>query len=141
MSSLNSSSTPQPPAPQEPEPTVGELVSSALGDVSSLVRKEIDLAKAEVAFSVKNGGIAGALIGAAVFLLLIATVMLSMAFAYLLHFTGLDVAWCFLIVFGAYLLIAGLLIWIAVRKFKYVGPPKRAIEQAKETKDALTKRG
>jgi len=63
--------------------------------------------------------------------------MLSIALAYFVHMTGLDLAWCFLIVFGAYVLMAGLLAFVGVRKIKQVKPPERAIEQAKETKSLL----
>ncbi|QLQ09414.1 MAG: phage holin family protein [Nocardioidaceae bacterium] len=124
----------------QPDPSVGGLVATALEDVSSLVRSEIDLVKTELTVSVKNGGLAAALVGAAVFFLLIASVMLSMAFAYLLHMTGLHVAWCFLIVFGAYALIAAVLLFVAYKRVRFVRPPKRAIEQAKETKEALLNR-
>jgi hypothetical protein len=53
--------------------------------------------------------------------------------------TGLDLAWCFLIVFGLYCLLAGLLAFIGYRNFRKVGPPERAITQAQETKDVLLK--
>jgi hypothetical protein len=125
----------------QPEPSVGQLVTAALDDVSKLVKHEIDLAKAELTFSVKNGGLAAALFGAAAFMLLISVIMLSVAFAYLIHLTGLNLAWCFLIVWFGYTLVAGVLGLIGVRRVKYVGPPKRAIEQAKETRTALMTRG
>jgi hypothetical protein len=54
--------------------------------------------------------------------------------------TGLDLAWCFLIVFLLYVLIAGLLAFIGVKKVKQVRAPERAIYQAQETKSIL-KRG
>ena len=53
---------------------------------------------------------------------------------------GLDLAWCFLIVFLLYVLIAGLLAFIGVKKVKQVRAPERAIYQAQETKSIL-KRG
>lgn len=124
----------------EQEPSVGQLVTSALGDVSTLIKSEIDLAKAELTFSVKNGGLAAALFAAAGLLLLLGVIMLSVAFAYLINLTGLDLAWCFLIVWFVYTLIGGVLGFIGVKRVKYVGPPKRAIEQARETKTALLSR-
>jgi hypothetical protein len=51
--------------------------------------------------------------------------------------TGLHLAWCFLIVFGAYLLVAGLLVAVGVRQVKKVRGPERAIHQAKESKTLL----
>ncbi len=125
----------------EHEPSVGQLFTAALDDVSTLVKHEIDLAKAELTFSIKNGGLAAALFAVAGFLLLLSVIMLSVAIAYLIHLTGLDLAWCFLIVWFAYTLLAALLAFIGVKRVKYVRPPKRAIEQAKETKTALMNRG
>jgi hypothetical protein len=122
------------------EPTIGKLVVDASRDVSSLIQSEIALAKSELKVSVKAGGISIALFGAAAFLGLLAIIMLSVAFAYFIAMTGLDLAWCFLIVFGAYLLVAGLLGFVGIRKIKQVKPPERAIVQAKETR-SLLKRG
>ena len=125
----------------EADPSVGELVTSSLDDISTLVKHELELAKAELTFSVKNGGLAAGLFGAAAFLLLMGVIMLSVAVAYLIHLTGLDLAWCFLIVWGAYTGLAAILAIIGWTRIKFVRPPKRAIEQAKETKAALTSRG
>lgn len=122
------------------EPTIGKLVVDASRDVSSLVKSEIALAKSELKVSVKAGGLGIALFAAAAFLGLLAIIMLSVAFAYFIHMTGLDQAWCFLIVFFAYLLVAGLLAFVGVRKLKQVKAPERSIEQAKQTK-TLLKRG
>lgn len=122
------------------EPTIGKLVVDASRDMSALVRSEIALAKSELRVSVKAGGFSIAMFAAAGFLALLAVIMLSVAFAYFLHMTGLDLAWCFLIVFGVYLLFAGLLGFLGARKIKQVRPPERAIEQARET-TTLLKRG
>ena len=128
------------PVTTEEEPTIGKLVVEASRDVSALVKHEIELAKSELKVSVKAGGISIGLFAAAGFLSLLAIIMLSVAFAYFVHMTGLDLAWCFLIVFVAYLLIAGLLGFVGVRKLKQVKAPERSIEQAKQN-TALFKRG
>ena len=122
------------------EPTIGKLVVDASRDVSSLIQSEIALAKSELKVSVKAGGISIGLFAAAGFISLLAIIMLSVAFAYFIHMTGLDLAWCFLIVFVAYLLVAGLLGFIGVRKIKQVKAPERSIAQAKQT-STLFKRG
>jgi hypothetical protein len=122
------------------EPTIGKLVVDASRDVSSLIKSEIALAKSELKVSVRAGGISIGLFGAAAFLVLLAIIMLSVAFAYFLHMTGLDLAWCFLIVFAAYVLVAALLGFVGVRKMKQVKAPERSIEQAKQTSQLL-KRG
>jgi hypothetical protein len=124
-------------APQPEEPTIGRLVADASRDISSLIQNEIALAKSELRISVKAGGTGLGLFAGAAFLGLLAIIMLSIAFAFLLSMTGLHLAWCFLIVFGAYLLLAGLLAFIGIRKVKQVRAPERAIHQAQETKTLL----
>ena len=131
---------PQPDVPSKEDPTLGKLVSDASRDISALVRGEIALAKSELKISVKAGGVGIGLFAAAAFLVLLAVVMLSVAFAYFLHMTGLHLAWCFLIVFAVYGLIAALLAFVGIKKVKQVKPPERAIHQAQETKTIL-KRG
>jgi hypothetical protein len=129
-----------PGVPGEDDPTIGRLVADASRDVSALIHNEIALAKSELKVSIKAGGTGAGLFGAAAFLGLLAVIMLSVAFAYFLHMTGLDLAWCFLIVFGAYLLLAGLLAALGVKKVKQVRAPQRAIREAQKTK-RLLKRG
>jgi hypothetical protein len=122
------------------EPTIGKLVIDASRDFSSLIQSEIALAKSELRISVKAGGVGIALFGAAAFLGLLAIIMLSVAIAYFLHMTGLDLAWCFLIVFAAYVAVAAVLALVGVRKVKQVKAPEKAIHQAKKSK-SLLKRG
>lgn len=119
-------------SPGAEEPTIGRLVADASRDISSLIQNEIALAKAELKVSLKYGGEGAGLFGAAAFLGLLAVIMLSVAFAYFLSMTGLHLAWCFLIVFGVYVLIAGLLAFVGSRQVKKVRPPERAIHQAQE---------
>jgi uncharacterized membrane protein YqjE len=127
----------RPDVPSKDEPTIGRLVADVSRDVSTLVRDEIALVKSELRISAKAGGVGLALIGAAAFLGLLAIIMLSVAIAYFIHLTGLDLAWCFLIVFVVYLLIAGVLGLVGVRKVKQVRAPERAIHQAQETRNIL----
>ncbi len=124
------------PASSE-EPTIGKLVVDASRDVSTLIQSEIALAKSELKVSVRAGGLSLGLFAAAAFLGLLGVIMLSVAIAYFVHFTGLDLAWCFLIVFGAYVVLAGVLGLAGVRAVKKVKPPERAIEQAKEIPSAF----
>jgi uncharacterized membrane protein YqjE len=127
---------------QDTDPTIGRLVSDATRDVSSLIRNEIKLAKAEVRVSVKAGGTGIALFAAAAFFAVMALIMLSVAIAYFINWNGhgLSLHWAFLIVFGFYLLVAAALGLIGVRKVKKVRAPEKAIAQAQETKQIL-KRG
>jgi hypothetical protein len=116
----------------EDEPTIGKLVVDASRDISTLIQSEIQLAKSELRVSVKTGGISLVLFAMAGFLALLAVIMVSVAIAYFVHMTGLDLAWCFLIVFGAYLLLAALLGFVGYLKVRKVRAPERAIAQAKQ---------
>jgi len=126
--------------PANDDPTIGKLVGDVSNDVSSLIRSEIALAKTELKFSAKAGGVGIGLFAAAAFLLVLAVIMLSVAIAYFIHFTGLDLAWCFLIVFGFYALVAAVLGLFGYRSVRKVRGPEASIEQIKETK-AVLKRG
>ena len=126
--------------PANDDPTIGKLVGDVSNDVSSLIRSEIALAKTELKFSAKAGGVGLGLFAAAAFLLVLAVIMLSVAIAYFIHFTGLDLAWCFLIVFGFYALVAAVLGLFGYRSVRKVRGPEASIEQIKETK-AVLKRG
>ena len=121
------------------EPTIGRLVSDASRDISTLINSEIQLAKSELKVSIKNGGTGVGLFAAAGFLAVLAIIMLSVAIAYLIHWNGdgLALHWAFLIVFAFYLLLAGLLAFLGIKKVKKVRAPERAIAQGKQIPRAL----
>ena len=124
------------------DPTLGKLFSDASRDFSALIKQEIRLAKSELQFSIKAGGIGAALFAGAAFLAVCAVILLSVTVAYFINWNdkGLSLHWAFLIVTLFYLLAAGLLAFVGLRKVKQVKGPERAIAQAQETKVALTKR-
>jgi hypothetical protein len=115
------------------ERTLGQLVAQATQDVGELVRAEIALAKAELADGVKNGALAGGLFGAAGYLALLASILLTIAAAYGLVAAGLAPWLAFLIIAAACLLLAVVLALIGRSRASRVGPPERAIRNAKET--------
>lgn len=117
--------------------SLGKLVASATAEMSALVHDEIALAKAELRQDVKRGVMGGAAISIAAVFALFALPVLSFAAAYGIHNLGLGLAWSFLIVGGAFLLVAALLALLAVGKFKKVKPPEKTIASAKETAAVL----
>jgi hypothetical protein len=119
------------------ERSLGQLVASATAEMSALVHDEIALAKAELRQDVKRGVIGGAAITIAGVFALFSLPVLSFAAAYGIHNLGLGLAWSFLIVGVAFLLLAGLLALLAVAKFKKVKPPERSIASAKQTAAVL----
>ena len=129
--------------PVQDEPTIGRLVSDASRDISSLLQKEIQLAKSEIKVSVRNGGLGAGLFLGAAFFAVMALIMFSVALAYFIHWNGkgLDLHWAFLLVFVIYLLVAALLGYVGYRKVRKVGPPQKAIAEAQNIKQALTNRG
>ncbi len=124
---------------KDTDPTIGRLVTDASRDISTLISKEIQLAKSELKVSVRAGGMGLGLFAAAGFILVLAVIMLSVAIAYFINWNGegLDLHWAFLIVFGFYLLVAALLGFIGLRKVKQVSPPEKAIAQGREIPKAL----
>lgn len=126
---------------QEPageEPTIGKLVVDAFDDIGTLIRHIIELAKSELKVSVRAGGMAIALFVLAGFVGLLSIIMISFAFAFFIAMAGLDIAWGFLIVFGAYVALAGLLAFVGYLKIRKVKAPERTIAQAQEVPRALS---
>ncbi len=119
------------------ERSLGQLVATATAELSALVHEEIALAKAELRQDAKRAGAGGGAIAAAGVFALFALPVLSFAAAYGIHNLGLGLAWSFLIVGGAFLVLAGLLGIFARAKFKKVKPPERSIASAKQSAAVL----
>lgn len=117
--------------------SLGQLVATATAELSALVHEEIALAKAELRQDVKRAGMGGGAIAVAGVFVLFALPVLSFAAAYGIHNLGLGLAWSFLIVGGAFLVLAGLLGLFARAKFKKLKPPERSIASAKQTAAVL----
>ncbi|MFF2075354.1 phage holin family protein [Kitasatospora sp. NPDC058162] len=124
-------------APYEGERSVGQLFAAATADLSALVHDEIALAKAEIRKDVKRGVTGGVSILVAATVALFSVPMLSAAAAFGIHALGLSLGWSFLIVAGAYLVLAFLLGVLAYRSFKKIQKPERAIEGAQKTAEVL----
>src|SRR3954462_14447114 len=126
-------------APSPDDPTIGRLVADATRDISTLVSKEIELAKSELKVSIRAGGMGAGLLAGAAFIAVLGVIMLSFTIVYFINWGGAGLAlhWAYLIVTLFWFITTGLLAWISVRKLKTVGPPERAIEQGKEIPKAL----
>ena len=126
-------------APSPDDPTIGRLVADASRDISTLVSKEIALAKSELKVSVRAGGLGAGLLAGAAFIAVLGVIMLSFTIVYFINWggSGLALHWAYLIVTGFWFLLTALMGWIGVKKLKQVGPPEKAIEQGKEIPKAL----
>jgi hypothetical protein len=119
--------------PDGDEPSIGALVAEASRDLSTLLRAEVDLAKAEIKDEARTAAKGGAMFGAAGFLGLLAVILLSIALAYGLITLGVWTWLAFVIVALLYLLLATVLVLIGRNVVKQVGPPERTIRSVRET--------
>ncbi|MEO9781312.1 MAG: phage holin family protein [Sedimentitalea sp.] len=92
--------------------SAGDLVSDAMSNVSSLVRSEVDLARAEVSENMNKAGVAVGLIAGAAIIALVALNVLAAALIAALTEAGIEAGWSALIV-GALL---GVLAYVLINK-------------------------
>jgi uncharacterized membrane protein YqjE len=115
------------------EPSIGTLVSEATTHLSTLVRAEVELAKAEVGTAAKNAGLGiGLFLGTAV-LLVFASIFGFIGLAEVLVMLGIWRWAAYLIVFGFLVLVAVAFALVGYRFVKKIKAPKRTIETTKDT--------
>lgn len=120
------------------ERTLGQLVASASQDISTLVRSEIALAKAEVSVQLKKAGAGGGLLAAAAVIAFYSVYFLFTTIVEGLIALGLWRWLSYLIVTVLMLAVAALLAYLGSRKMKTVQPaPEKAIESAQETVEGI----
>ncbi|GLW23743.1 phage holin family protein [Microbispora triticiradicis] len=107
--------------------SLGALVAQASHHISTLVRSEIELAKAELKFDAKRVGMAAGMFGAAAFIGHLCLILASFAIAYGLVALGLATWLAFTIVTVFYLLMAGLLVFVGYRRLKGLAGMKRTM--------------
>lgn len=112
--------------------SLGELVSTATRDLSTLVHKEVELAKAEIKKEVAAAGKGAGLFGGAGLSGLFALLFLSISAAFAISWFGIGLGWGFFIVGVLYLVVAAVLALSGKKKISQVGPPERTIETVKD---------
>ncbi len=117
--------------------SIGTLVAGIQQDITTLVRGEIELAKAELRESAERAGAGAGMLGAAAFLVLLAVVLISIALGYGLVALGLHPAWAFLIVAGFYLIVAVVLGLLGRNQLQGIKGPERAQRAATTIAQAL----
>jgi hypothetical protein len=130
------------PAPRDAiagaaEPSIGTLVQSAMADVSTLIRAEVELAKAEVGKSAKKAGIGAGAFGAAGVVLAYSGFFFGIALAEFLTWLGIERWISYLIVWFLLVLLAGLAALIGRRFIKKIEKPERTIETLHDLPDVL----
>lgn len=116
--------------------SIGTLISNASEQVSTLVRGEIELAKAEIVGEVKKGALGGGLFAAAGVIALYSTFFLFFALAEMLA-SWMHRGWAFFIVFLIMLLLSGLLAFMGFRKLRKIKAPERTMESVSELRNLV----
>ena len=114
------------------EPSVGSLVQSAMADLSTLVRGEVELAKVELGRSAKKAGIGTGAFGAAAVVLAFSGFFFGIALAEFLTWLGL-IRWIsYLIVWFLLVLLAGIAALVGRSYLKRIEKPERTLETLRE---------
>lgn len=119
------------------EPSVGALVQSAMADVSTLIRAEVELAKAEVGKSAKKAGIGAGSFGAAGVVLAFSGFFFGIAVAEFLTWLGIERWISYLIVWFLLVLLAGLAALIGRRYIRKIEKPERTMETLRDLPEVI----
>lgn len=119
------------------EPSLGDLIKDATTQMSTLVRAEVELARAEITRDVKKG-----LTGSVFFITALVVLFYSTFFLFFFLAELLDTwlwRWvAFLIVFAIMLVVTALFAVLGFLKVRRIRGPRQTIESVKETRTALT---
>jgi uncharacterized membrane protein YqjE len=120
--------------------SIGNLVRDATTQVSTLVRAEVELAKAEVTGEVKKG------LQGSLFFILALTVLVFSAFFFFFFVAELLDIWLarwlsFLIVFLLMLVVAGVLGLIGYLRVRKLRAPEKTIDSLKQARSVLSSTG
>ena len=132
-----SNTVPAATAPDVTSASVGELVGHVAQDLSTLMRQELELAKAEVKQEVtktaKGAGMLGGAGFAGYMVLLFGSIAAWWGLANLM-----DQGWAALIVTGIWAVIGAVLFAVGRGQLKQVNPkPERTVETVKEIPDTI----
>ena len=121
-----------PTEPKAPEKSLGQLFSELTSDLSTLMRKEVELAKVETKDELGRAGKAGGMLGGGAFAGYFALLFLSFALAWLLD-EWMHTALAFLIVGLLYGVVAAVLVVRGRARMQSVNPvPHQTVETLKE---------
>jgi len=119
------------------EPSIGDLIKDATAQVSTLLRAEIELARAEITRDVKKG-----LTGSVFFIAALVVLFYSTFFFFFFLAELLDTwLWhwvAYLIVFAIMVAVGALLALLGFLKVRRIRGPRETIESVRETRTALT---
>jgi uncharacterized membrane protein YqjE len=119
------------------EPSIGDLVRDATAQMSTLVRAEVELARAEITRDVKKG------LTGSVFFISALVVLFYSTFFFFFFVAELLNTWlwrwvAYLIVFAIMVVVTAVLALFGYLKVRRIRGPRQTIESVKETRTALT---
>lgn len=126
--------------PQPKDASIGQLVKTATEQISTLVRSEIELAKAEIGLQVKRGVIGS------IFFIVAAVFALMSFFPFIMMWANLFSLWLgtetwdwcgYLIVFLLLLVFAGAFVGIGIWKMLQIEKPEKTIESVEKLKEVV----
>jgi hypothetical protein len=117
--------------------SVGQLISEVTTDLSTLMRQELALAKAEVTAEAKKAGQGAGFFGAAGFAGYMVLLFLSFALLYVLN-NAMDNGWAALIVALLWAVVGAVGFVMGRARFKQVNPkPERTVDTLSQVPGAL----
>jgi hypothetical protein len=120
--------------------SVGQLIGEVTRDLSTLMRQELDLAKAELTAEAKKAGQGAGMFGAAGFAGYMVLVFLSLALMWGLA-NVMDAGWAGLIVAVIWAVIGAVAFVMGRKKFREVHPkPERTVDTLQQVPGALKPR-
>jgi len=129
---------PTPSEQQAANTSLGDLLGEVSRDISTLMRQEVELAKAEVRQSAKRAGTGAGLMGGAGYAALMTVFFLSIALWWALG-TLVGNGWSALIVAGVWAVIATILFVVGRSAMQQVKGMPQTIDTVKHIPDTLKK--
>lgn len=125
------------PQPDVGNASVGQLIGEVTKDLSTLMRQELELAKAELTVEAKKAGQGAGMFGAAGFAGYMVLLFLSLALMWGLS-NVMDTGWAGLIVAGVWAVIGAVAFAMGRSKFRQVHPkPERTVDTLQQVPGAL----
>jgi hypothetical protein len=128
---------PTPSQQRAAETSLGDLVGEVSRDLSNLMRKELEMAKAELSESAKRAGMGAGLLGGAGYAAVMAVFFLSVALWWGLGDLIDSLGWSAVIVAVIWAIIAGILYAVGRSRLKTVQGAPQTVETVKEIPEAL----
>ena len=126
-------------SPQDTPKSAAEMMVDVAGNISNLVRNEVNLAKAELVASVKGMVSAIAMLMVALVLAITGVNVLSAAVVAAFIAAGLSPLWATVITGVLFLVVAGLIVMAAISAMKRIGfMPRRVATNVKRDVKAAT---